>query len=484
MHVSIRHLCKAFGVLKANDDISVEFAAGQIHGVLGENGAGKSTLMKLLSGVYAADSGEVWIDGRAVQLGTPRVARVAGIGMVGQDPLDVPVFSVSENIACGIAMPALALVAQQCREWADRLGFAVRPEQRIGDLTVGQRQQVEIIRLLIAGSHVLILDEPTTGITADQVQSLFAALRQLADDGKTILFVTHKLDEVAALCDTVTVLRTGRMVDTQRAMPVAKSEILEAMFGETTPPQATHFAVDETAAVRWQITDVQLRDGHVHIGPIQHQIRQGRIVGLAGLEGSGQRAYLRHLAGLLPALHGSTLFDGDALQRHHHQVVFLPADRLHEGIVGDLSLYNHVRLLRDNLLVPGESAYAKTNALIDAYNIKATPDTPLNQLSGGNQQRAMLALIPDMVHGILLEHPTRGLDARSAVAIWQRLQERRHSGTSVVFFSADLEEVMQYADEIIVFFGGKVSHLLRRNELSEQQLAALIGGVGFAEVSQ
>jgi ABC-type uncharacterized transport system ATPase subunit len=482
MHVSIRHLSKSFGALKANDDISVDFAAGQIHGVLGENGAGKSTLMKLLAGVYAADAGTVTIDARPVTLGTPRQSIVAGIGMVGQDPLDIPVFSVIDNIACGIGMPARSELFLEYQRLASDLGFTVSASQRIGDLTVGQRQQVEIVRLLLAGSQVLILDEPTTGITADQIAALFTALRRLADAGKTVLFVTHKLDEVVALCDTITVLRGGCIVGAQRAMPVSKTDMLHAMFGESNPPERVAVALDEDAPVRWHCKGVTLRDQHFAIGPIHHRIHQGRIVALAGLEGSGQRAYLQHLAGLLLPVEGRTTFEGDALQRHHRDVAFLPADRLREGIVGEMSLYDHVCLMRADLVGSGESPLDKTKQLIAEYDIKAEWDTPLALLSGGNQQRAMLALIPDAVKGILLEHPTRGLDARSAAAVWSRLQQRRAQGTSVVFFAADLDEILLYADEIVVFFAGRVSRLIARDAVTEAQLAAFIGGVGFAEV--
>ena len=222
MHVSIQQLNKSFGPVRANQDITIAFAAGQIHGILGENGAGKSTLMKLLSGVYKPDSGQIFINDQAVTLGTPRLAVQIGIGMVGQDPLDVPVFDILENIACGLQMPNDADIRQQIIHWSTTLGFPLHPDQRMRDLTVGQRQQVEIVRLLIAGSDVLILDEPTTGITAAQVAALFAALKTIVATGKTVLFVTHKLDEIVALCDTVTVLRAGQLVGTQLAMPISK----------------------------------------------------------------------------------------------------------------------------------------------------------------------------------------------------------------------------------------------------------------------
>ena len=483
MQVRIRNLCKSFGSLKANNEISIDFAAGQIHGILGENGAGKSTLMKILSGVYTADSGSIEIDGVEVQLGRPAISILAGIGMVGQDPLDVPVFSVIDNIACGLHMPSGAQLRQSFVQWCGQLGFTLNPDQQIQALTVGQRQQVEIIRLLIAGSQLLILDEPTTGITADQVTALFAALRTIAQSGKTVLFVTHKLDELMALCDTATVLRSGCVVDTQYTLPIAKDVILNAMFGELGHAPIPQMRVRMDAPDRWIMRKVVMRDTSFSLGPFDKNLPQGAIIGLAGLEGSGQRMFLYHLAGLQRATQGDITCDGQVLHGHQSDVVFLPADRLHEGIVAEMNLIDHVRLLRSQLLPSGQDARTKAQELIAEYDIKATPDTPLALLSGGNQQRAMLALIPDSVRGILLEHPTRGLDARSASAIWQRLQLRRDHGTSVVFFSADLEEVMSYSDYIIVFFGGQISRMIPRTDLTEQRLAELIGGVGFAEVS-
>lgn len=483
MQVSIRNLRKTFGPVVANNDISVEFAAGQIHGILGENGAGKSTLMKMLSGLYAPDSGSVLVNGTPILLGSPIRAIRAGIGMVGQDPLDIPVFRILENIASGAHVPATPALLAAFTHWNQLLGFDLLPSTPINHLTVGQRQQVEIIRLLITGSQLLILDEPTTGITATQIAALFAALRTIAHEGKTVLFVTHKLDEVAALCDTVTVLRSGMLVGQQQAMPVAKEVILHAMFGDR--PTQTRATIGEHSPsdVVWDLHDVVMQDVSLSIGPLTQSIVAGQIVGLAGLEGSGQTMYLQHLAGMRMPQRGTIRFAGSPLLGSQFDIVFLPADRLHEGIIPTMSLVDHVQLLREHLLTRGQTAHQKAQELIDSYSIKATPDTPLHLLSGGNQQRAMLALIPDSARVILLEHPTRGLDAFSAEAIWQRLQERCRKGATVVFFSADLEEVMTYSDTVFVFYGGALSASLRRDALNEQTLARLIGGVGFAEVA-
>jgi simple sugar transport system ATP-binding protein len=483
MHISIRHLRKTFGPVVASNDISVDFAAGQIHGILGENGAGKSTLMKILAGMYTADSGAIAIDGRPVILGAPIRALQAGIGMVGQDPLDIPVFTILENISAGIRLPGQTPVADAFAHWNSVLGFELDPRTHISQLTVGQRQQVEIIRLLITGSQLFILDEPTTGITAAQIDALFGALRTIANAGKTVLFVTHKLDEVAALCDTVTVLRGGILVGEQAQMPVPKEQILHAMFGERNAQITTQSGHHHPNGVVWSLSDVIMHDAQIRLGPITTTIAAGQIIGLAGLEGSGQTLFLQHLAGMLLPRSGSIVFAGSPLHAPRYDNVFLPADRLNEGIVPSMSLVEHVQLLHRHLLGAGQTARDKAIQLITDYNIKATPDMPLQLLSGGNQQRAMLALIPESARVILLEHPTRGLDAVSAEAIWQRLQERCARGATVVFFSADLEEVISHSDAVMVFYGGSVSRILDRDALSEQALARLIGGVGFAEVA-
>ncbi|MFM2032765.1 MAG: hypothetical protein RLZZ297_1530 [Chloroflexota bacterium] len=483
MQISIRNLRKVFGPVVATNDLSVDFAAGQIHGILGENGAGKSTLMKMLSGIYTPDSGTIVIGDRPMRTGSPLQALIAGVGMVGQDPLDIPVFTVLENIASGARTPPTAVLARLFAEWNAKLGFELDPHARIQQLTVGQRQQVEIIRLLITGSHILILDEPTTGITAAQVDALFAALKTIAAGGKTVLFVTHKLDEVAALCDTVTVLRAGALVGAQQQMPVSKELILHAMFGDrSVHPHAT-IGHHHPGGIIWDLHDVVMQDAHLRIGPLTMAIEAGQIVGLAGLEGSGQTILLQHLAGIRQPRAGRIMFDDAPLTQSRYDNVYLPADRMHEGIIPTMSLVEHIQLLRDHLLLPGQSARAKAQELIEGYSIKATPDTPLQLLSGGNQQRAMLALIPDAARVILLEHPTRGLDAFSAESVWARLQERCSHGATVVFFSADLEEVMEYSDMVVVFFGGRVSRQIDRDTLTEHTLARLIGGVGFAEVA-
>ncbi len=501
MEVSVHNLSKAFGAVRANDDLTLSFAAGQIHGVLGENGAGKSTLMKLVSGFLRPDSGSIRFDGREASLRGPGDALRAGVGMVHQDPLDLPAFTALENLLCAAPRGAIrsrAAGRQLLIELAGRLGFTVEPDAPLASLTVGQRQQLEIIRLLACGARALILDEPTTGITAAQTRALFAALRRLAAEGSTVLFVSHKLEEVAELCDTVCVLRAGRLVGEQLPMPVPQRKLLELMFGAAAEvsgpaaeqPSATPAEPERAGAgaAVWQLAGVSARAGSVALRDLSLSIPAGRIVGLAGLDGSGQQILLRLLTGRMRPATGRILVNGRELggagSRAYRAagVEYLPADRLSEGMIGALSLSEHFALLQAGALVDQRAAERAARVAIADYAIKATPVTPISALSGGNQQRALLALIPPDCRGIACEQPTRGLDVASAQAIWRRLLERRAAGCAIVFASADLDELIAYSDEVLVFFAGRVSAPLPRAELSVARLAELIGGVGFGGV--
>jgi simple sugar transport system ATP-binding protein len=498
MDIAFRHITKTFGRLRANDDISLGFAGGQIHGILGENGAGKSTLMKLLSGFLRPDAGEIMLDGSTARLDSPAAALRAGVGMIHQDPLDVPAFRVLENFYCASprhAMPSRKVARQRLLELGQRLNFALAPDAPVAGLTVGQRQQLEIMRLLACGVRVLILDEPTTGISAAQKDALFAALQRLANEGNTLLFVSHKLDDVTELCHTVSVLRAGRVMgEGQMLMPQPQAHLLALMFGqsasEAAPAPAPAPPAEAPAAPPvWTLDHLTLSEGALTLPDLRLELAPGRVVGLSGLEGSGQQTLLRLLAGHTRPLAGRLLLAGTDMSSasapafRQAGVHYLPADRLADGMVGALSLAEHFALARGGgPLLNQQAAREQARAAIDAYDIKATPTTPIASLSGGNQQRAMLALLPDHCTGLLLDQPTRGLDVFSARGMWQRLLARRASGTALVFASADLDELLAYSDDILVFYGGRVSRPLPRATLSETRLAELIGGVGFEDV--
>ncbi len=484
MALEIREIHKHFGPVRASDGVSLTVEAGTLHGVLGENGAGKSTLMKILSGFYEADSGEILLDGEVLDLRSPADAIAAGIGMLHQDPLVFLPFSVLDNFVLG-APGGLTLDRAQALEELERvsrdLGFEFDPTMPAGALTVGERQQLSITRLMWLGARVLIFDEPTTGISAIQRAQLFSTLERLAADGLIVLFVSHKLEEVEELCDSVTVIRQGKVVY-EADMPVPSETLVAEMFGKV-------FVEEDRESVPLggpvlECRDLTLDEGTTHIDGLDLTIAAGEVVGLAGLEGSGQRTLLRACAGLLEPSGGSLAVDGKDLTRASYRdhlaagVHYLPAGRLEEGLVEGISITEHLVLVSEDtsFFIDWKKADDAARKQIDDYSIKGRPDSNAETLSGGNQQRLLLAMIPEEVRLLLLEHPTRGLDVESAAYVWTRLLERRTDGTAIMFASADLDELLRYSDRVIVFFGGEVFAVRDAAGTDGEELGYLIGG--------
>jgi simple sugar transport system ATP-binding protein len=484
MGLEIRDIHKHFGPVLANDGVSFTVEEGSLHGVLGENGAGKSTLMKILSGFYEADSGEVILDGEILNLRSPADAIAAGIGMLHQDPLVFLPFTVLDNFVLGSPGP-LPLDRSAARDELARmsgeLGFHFDPSMPARDLTIGERQQLEITRLLWLGARVLIFDEPTTGISATQRIQLFATLNRLAEVGLIVLFVSHKLEEVEELCDSVTVIRHGKVVF-EAEMPVHPELLVEKMFGKVFHEEDRQPATFGGTVL--EIEDVVLEEGTTRLESLDLKTAAGEVVGLAGLEGSGQRTLLRACAGLLEPSSGRLLVDGNDLTKTSYRghlaagVHYLPAGRLEEGLVEGISISEHLALTADggSFFVDWKAANEAARQEIGKYSIKGLPSSPAEELSGGNQQRLLLAMIPDEVRLLLLEHPTRGLDVESAAFVWQRLLERRADGTSIIFASADLDELLRYSDRIVVFFAGAVFAIRDTSATDGEELGYLIGG--------
>lgn len=484
MALELRDIHKHFGAVRANDGVTIDVQEGELHGLLGENGAGKSTLMKVLSGFIEADSGDIVLDGERVALESPEDAITAGIGMLHQDPLVFLPFSVLDNFLLG-SPGRLRLDrkrgAEQLREAGERYGFSFDPNALAQTLTVGERQQLEITRLLWLGARVLILDEPTTGISASQREKLFGVLRKLAGDGMIVIFVSHKLEEIEQLCDRVTVMRRGKVVG-HADMPVPTDQLVEMMFGEVLVAGARPDAALGDAAL--ELRNVTLQERLITVSDLSLDVRKSEVLGLAGLEGSGQRTLLQGCAGLRKPTSGRITVGGEDVTgrsyRHHLAagVHYLPAGRLEEGLVAGMTITEHFELVsgNDELLVNWEDAETRAAAEVNAFNIKGTAASTAESLSGGNQQRLLLAMMPDDIRVLLMEHPTRGLDIESADWVWNRLLARRQSGTSIVFASADLDELLRYSDRIAVFFAGRVLKILDAAEATPEQLGFLIGG--------
>jgi simple sugar transport system ATP-binding protein len=484
MGVELRDIHKHFGAIRANDGISLEVEAGTLHGLLGENGAGKSTLMKVLSGYHPADSGDILIDGVAVSLGSPDEAIAAGVGMLHQDPLVFLPMTVLENFMLGVPRAKAADRRTAGRDLADgaaQFGFSFDPEAPVRTLTVGERQQLEIVRLLWLGAKVLILDEPTTGISAPQRVQLFAALRTLAKAGMSVIFVSHKLEEIADLCDSVTVMRRGKVVGAAE-MPVPESRLVEMMFGaQVEIPPRTKAVLGEPVLV---CHGVGLDDRLITVRNLDLEVRAGEVVGLAGMEGSGQRSLLRACAGLHKLAEGTISLAGlDAASSTYrdllaHGLGYLPAGRLEEGLVRGLTVAEHVAAVdaATPFFVDWDDVATRAEAAIASHDIKGTPDSPAEALSGGNQQRLLLAMLQPRLKLLLMEHPTRGLDLESAAWIWEQLLDRRKDGTAIMFASADIDELLAYCDRIVVLFAGEVMAVLDAATATVEQIGFLIGG--------
>ena len=484
MGLELRDIHKHFGPVRANDGITLAVEAGELHGLLGENGAGKSTLMKVLSGFIEADAGHVVLDGEPVSLESPRDAIEAGIGMLHQDPLVFLPFSVIDNFMLG-SPGGVTLdrsgAERALAELSERFGFSFDPDRPVRTLTVGERQQLEIIRLLWLGASVLILDEPTTGISAMQRYQLFETLRALAADGMIVIFVSHKLEEIEQLCDKVTVMRLGKVVG-KTDLPCPPERLVEMMFGKVVAPSDRAAAALGEAVLR--LDGVTLSDRLLTTADLSLTVATGEVIGLAGLEGSGQQLLLRALAGLHKPDTGAISVDGAGMAGTGYRghlaagIHFLPAGRLEEGLVAGLTITEHFLLAGESIdfFVDWETAEDTAGALIEEFSIKGTPASTAESLSGGNQQRLLLAMTPPGLRLLLMEHPTRGLDIESADWVWTRLLQRRAEGTAIVFASADLDELLRYSDRIMVFFSGRVLRVLDAREADGEMLGHLIGG--------
>jgi ABC-type uncharacterized transport system ATPase subunit len=483
MTVRLENICKRFGDVRANDGITMSLAPGTIHGLLGENGAGKSTLARILSGFLRPDEGHILIDDDLVTFSSPRRAVDLGIGMLHQDPLDVPAFSVLDNFLLGAPHEAghdRRASRQALAELAGRFGFDLDPSAPLASLSVGERQQLEMVRLLRLGVRVLILDEPTTAISASQRRSLFDTLRALAAEGRIVLFVSHKLEEVQGLCDEVTVLARGKVTG-RLERPLPTEDLVRMMFGHTVASEPHEASVIGVPLL--EVEGLMVSDWRLVVERLSLSVRAGEVIGLAGLEGSGQRLLLHACCGLAAIDDGHIRLAGRDMTGRPYQdylvegVQYVPAARLEEGLVAGMTMTEHVALgeSRDRFLVDWPAMTRRTSQLVRDFGIAGGPDTRAGALSGGNQQRLLLALLPADVKLLLMEHPTRGLDLESSEDIWRRLSARARQGTAILFASADLDELLQRSDRLLVFFGGRVSILDARGA-DHERLGILIGG--------
>ena len=499
--VVLHEVTKAFPGVVANDAVSLVARRGRVHAVIGENGAGKSTLMNILYGLIRPDEGTMEVHGRAVSLSSPADAIAAGIGMVHQHFKLADNLTVVENVILGTEPVRgrgrldLASARARIEDIARRYGLQVDPTALVGDLGVGARQRVEIVKALFRGADVLILDEPTAVLTPAERTDLIRNLRHMAAEGLTVLFISHKLDEVLAVADDITVMRHGRTVATAEPASTTAAELARLMVGSALPdPPARASAPSADVALALEGVTVIDADGHVRLDAVDLQLRRGEILGVAGVEGNGQQELVDVALGLVDPSDGRIVLTGtdvtgwDVARRRVAGVACIPTDRHREGLLLDAPLWEN-RVLGHQMgppvgngwLVDRRAARRDTQRIVAEADVR-TPsvDVLASALSGGNQQKLIIGREMAAEPGVLLAaHPTRGVDVGAQAAIWQRLADGRDAGMAVLLVSADLDELIAVADRIVVLLRGAVAGTFDPRTATPAALGAAMTGAAM-----
>ncbi len=504
--LELRGITKSFPGVLANDHIDLTLQKGEIHALLGENGAGKTTLMNILYGLYKPDEGEILVRGEKVDIHSPNDAIARGIGMVHQHFMLVPVMTVAENVMLGIEPTRNGLfldeakVSKHIREISKQYGLEVDPESYVKDLSVGIQQRVEIIKVLYREADILILDEPTAVLTPQEVEGLFKILQTLIDKGKSIIFITHKLKEVMAAADRITVLRAGRTVGTVSPKKVNPEKLAAMMVGREVNLVVRKKSAQpkETALV---VKDLFVRDERKNlvVRGITFDVRKGEVLGIAGVQGNGQTELVYALTGLLPVesgqinLLGQTFHKLTPRQVLERGVAHVPEDRLKHGLVLTFPIYDNLVLCNYYLPPYASGISLRQNtiirngeALIKQYDIR-TPNAYVNAstLSGGNQQKVIVGReFSRPIQLLIASQPTRGLDVGSIEYIHNRIIEKRDQGIAVLLVSSELDEIMALSDRIAVVYRGQIMEIVDANKTNKEYLGLLMAGIRPAEAKK
>ncbi|MCW2527366.1 MAG: transporter ATP-binding protein [Pseudonocardiales bacterium] len=495
--VELRGITKRFPGVVANRDIDISVRRGDIHAIVGENGAGKSTLMKTLYGMHRPDEGTISIDGHETVLNSPSAAIAAGIGMVHQHFLLADNLTVLENIVVGAEPSKFGLLdrrtaRRRIREISDAYGLGLKPDQLVEDLGVGARQRVEIAKVLFRGARILILDEPTAVLVPQEVNELFANLRELTAEGLTVLFISHKLDEVLSVADNITVIRRGTTVATVDPKSVTARQLAELMVGSELPvPELRESTVTDHVQLTVDHLTVRSADGRAVIDDVTFEIRRGEIVGLAGVEGNGQAELVEAIMGQRPAESGHVLLDDvdvttwTTRRRREHGIGYIPEDRHRHGLLLEAPLWEN-RILGHQTEAPNArgplidigAAKRDTQRIVDEFDVR-TPgiDVPAASLSGGNQQKLIVGRELSGSPGLLIAaHPTRGVDVGAQAAIWDHLRNARAAGMAVLLISADLDELIGMSDTLRVILRGRLVAQVDPRSVTPEDLGAAMTG--------
>ena len=495
--IEMREITKIFGEFVANDKINLELRKGEIHALLGENGAGKSTLMNMLAGLLEPTSGEIVVNGKSEKLDSPSKSASLGIGMVHQHFMLVEAFTVAENIILGSEVTNkgvldLKKANADILELSERYGLAVDPTAKVADISVGAQQRVEILKTLYRGADILIFDEPTAVLTPAEILELMDIMKTLVKEGKSIILITHKLDEIRAVADRVTVIRRGKSIQTVSIEGATNKDLAEMMVG-----RSVSFVTEKEEAqpkeVVLQISDLVVNEnrGVPAVKELSLDVRAGEIVGIAGIDGNGQSELIQAITGLRKVKSGSIKIKGQEVvglssrKITEMNVSHVPEDRHRDGLVLEMMLSENIALqtyYKEPLSKNGVLNYNQINSyarkLMEEFDVRAANEiVPASALSGGNQQKAIIAREVDRNPDLLIvSQPTRGLDVGAIEYIHKRLIGERDKGKAVLVVSFELDEILNLSDRIAVIHDGKIQGIVKPSETNKQELGVLMAG--------
>ena len=495
--IEMREITKVFGEFVANDKINLELRKGEIHALLGENGAGKSTLMNMLAGLLEPTSGEIVVNGQVVKLDSPSKAASLGIGMVHQHFMLVEAFTVAENIILGSELTKngvldIARATREINELSERYGLAVNPSAKVADISVGAQQRVEILKTLYRGADILIFDEPTAVLTPSEIDELMTIMKNLVKEGKSIILITHKLDEIRAVSDRVTVIRRGKSIETVEIAGATNADLAEMMVG-----RSVSFKTEKQEAqpkeVILSIKDLVVNEnrGVPAVKNLSLDVRAGEIVGIAGIDGNGQSELIQAITGLRKIESGSVELKGQSIVGLHPRQItemsvgHVPEDRHRDGLVLEMMISENIALqtyYKEPLSKKGILNYTNiigyAKQLMQEFDVRAASEiVPASALSGGNQQKAIIAREVDRNPDLLIvSQPTRGLDVGAIEYIHKRLIQERDNGKAVLVVSFELDEILNVSDRIAVIHDGKIQGIVTPETTNKQELGVLMAG--------
>ncbi|EFX40437.1 ABC transporter ATP-binding protein [Streptococcus peroris] len=495
--IEMHEITKIFGEFVANDKINLELRKGEIHALLGENGAGKSTLMNMLAGLLEPTSGEIVVNGQVVKLDSPSKAASLGIGMVHQHFMLVEAFTVAENIILGSELTKngvldIARATREINELSERYGLAVDPSAKVADISVGAQQRVEILKTLYRGADILIFDEPTAVLTPSEIDELMAIMKNLVKEGKSIILITHKLDEIRAVSDRVTVIRRGKSIETVEIAGATNADLAEMMVGRSVSFK-TAKEVAQPKEVVLSIKDLVVNEnrGVPAVKNLSLDVRAGEIVGIAGIDGNGQSELIQAITGLRKIESGSVELKGQSIVGLHPRQItelsvgHVPEDRHRDGLVLEMMISENIALqtyYKEPLSKKGILNYTNiidyAKKLMQEFDVRAASEiVPAQALSGGNQQKAIIAREIDRNPDLLIvSQPTRGLDVGAIEYIHKRLIQERDNGKAVLVVSFELDEILNVSDRIAVIHDGKIQGIVTPETTNKQELGVLMAG--------